>query len=683
MKTVSTACFLVVFLILAACTTAPVSTTVPTTVPATDTTAPPTETTAPTEIPTQPVSTATAAPTPLPYHWEQIYNGKAFPRDTVTAIVVDPTNAEVLYVGTGNSGVYKSSDGGKNWQPASAGLDNVEVAALVLDPQNPATLYVALAGAGVYKTTDGGQNWKSINGVLPFSTGSKLLIDPQNPQNLYYSEWEGLFASKDGGETWKRVYQDVIIDLALDPNTSDLYVTREEAGGAYRSGDGGQTWEKFAPPDFKKHPNAESRVWVGGDAGGTTVFITGGNAEGHHILYSTTDGGKTWLSYITVKWTSCNAMAFGPQAMHTAFCSFESGQIIQFNTADATWSYLPRAGENPIHSILFVPEKNLLLAGTSGLYALPYGGSKWATLNNGFGAPELEFLIFPNPGELFLKAINSRNDYSWLRQGQIYRSKDNGRSWAFYAWDNIAVDADGKTLYKSEAEKRFLRSRDAGITWAELPNPRPNEWAKLKIFPSPHQPGYLLAVHTSKGLPLYISTDWGSNWQAANRLMDCDNVRVLFDPSGSDLVYAVTDCRIIYSLNGGQEWPSCGMVNQAVASTASTLAIDPRDNQHLLLATVSGILVSKDGCQNWEFASAGLENYNINTIAFDPQDPNIVYAGTDSGAYISIDAGQRWPIWQPLNSGLPEPAVVYSIFVDDQSNVFAATPFGIYQLKKE
>jgi hypothetical protein len=70
----------------------------------------------------------------------------------------------------------------------------------------------------------------------------------------------------------------------------------------------------------------------------------------------------------------------------------------------------------------------------------------------------------------------------------------------------------------------------------------------------------------------------------------------------------------------------------------------------------------------------------MNSIAFDPNKPDTIYAGTDSGAYVSFDVGQTWG---QINDGLLGATVVYSIVVDNDSNVYAATPYGIFKLESK
>jgi photosystem II stability/assembly factor-like uncharacterized protein len=74
-----------------------------------------------------------------------------------------------------------------------------------------------------------------------------------------------------------------------------------------------------------------------------------------------------------------------------------------------------------------------------------------------------------------------------------------------------------------------------------------------------------------------------------------------------------------------------------------------------------------------------LDNVFVNTVAIDPNNSSIVYAGTDGGAYVSFDTGETW---NQINNGLLKSKVVYSIAVSDESNVYAATPYGVFKLEE-
>jgi hypothetical protein len=105
--------------------------------------------------------------------------------------------------------------------------------------------------------------------------------------------------------------------------------------------------------------------------------------------------------------------------------------------------------------------------------------------------------------------------------------------------------------------------------------------------------------------------------------------------------------------------------------------MDLGDSSRVYLATQGkGVLISTDGCQTWQ--PSDLSDLFVNTVVIDPNNPDILYAGTDGGSYISFDGGV---IWGQINDGLIGSNIVYSIVVDKDSNVYAATPYGVFKLE--
>ncbi|HZY30298.1 MAG TPA: hypothetical protein VFF86_01520, partial [Candidatus Methylomirabilis sp.] len=105
----------------------------------------------------------------------------------------------------------------------------------------------------------------------------------------------------------------------------------------------------------------------------------------------------------------------------------------------------------------------------------------------------------------------------------------------------------------------------------------------------------------------------------------------------------------------------------------------PRDDDRLYMPTrFDGVMVSEDGCESWQPSNEGMGSLFVNSIAIDLGNPDTLYAGTDDGAYVSFDSGETWG---EINDGLLGATVVYSIAIDPQGNVFAATPYGIFGLE--
>lgn len=218
--------------------------------------------------------------------WENI-SDKFFQTGAVGAIAVSDSHPDIIYVGTGEScfqsneshgdGIYKSIDGGQTWQ--NIGLKNTRhISKIRIHPNDPNTLYVAALGhtwgpnpeRGVYKSIDGGQNWERKLFISENAGAIDLVMDPNNASDLYASTYEllgmpwthksggpdsGLYKSSDDGDTWTNLNENPgfptgikgKIGVAISPAKPNRVwaLVEAEDGGLFRSDDSGATWNKL------------------------------------------------------------------------------------------------------------------------------------------------------------------------------------------------------------------------------------------------------------------------------------------------------------------------------------------------------------------------------------------------------------------------------------------------------
>ncbi len=170
--------------------------------------------------------------------WNPVF--EQFPSTAFGAVAVSPSNQQIVWAGTGEAnifrssqsgiGVYKSTDGGKSWQ--HMGLTGTyTIPRIVVHPSNPDVVYVAASGhewtfnpdRGIFKTTDGGKTWTKVLYVDEKTGAIDLIMDPSNPDTLYAATWQrirfkwndprnspdytgsGIHKTTDGGKTWKAI----------------------------------------------------------------------------------------------------------------------------------------------------------------------------------------------------------------------------------------------------------------------------------------------------------------------------------------------------------------------------------------------------------------------------------------------------------------------------------------------
>ena len=209
-------------------------------------------------------------------HWTVTNTG--MPETPVTHIVLDPASAvgsRTLYACGFGSGVYKSVDNGKTWALKIEGIGKKQPFAWRITRANDGTLYLIVArksergytgdaGDGaLYKSTDGAEHWVKMK--LPSGTNGPmgLALDPKDNRRMYLPAWGvqledgdtggGVFASSDGGETWKNIFDQSqhVYDVTVDPRNPNILYNCGFEVGAWRSIDRGGTWSRIRGFNFK------------------------------------------------------------------------------------------------------------------------------------------------------------------------------------------------------------------------------------------------------------------------------------------------------------------------------------------------------------------------------------------------------------------------------------------------
>ena len=621
----------------------------------------PTSTLTPTVIPTA-TETPLPAPTSVPLTWKRVWLGQEFPRDTVTAIAIDPKYPDVLYASMKYAGIYKSIDGGLSWQPSHHGLSNTQVTSLLIDFQNPQILYAGTMG-GIFKTEDSSENWSRIG------EGNYVLMDPQDRLHLYARDMDNIYETTDQGKSWQAVYSSEVAcpgrvySWAIHPtdgNTLFIVAGMDCDAGIYTSTDHGHTWTPlWLLQRTQSHLIEIAALSVGLDGQGNYYFHFGLLRSGPRFSALIHNDSGIWRTLLEFEppaaFDSTGSVYFDCDAL---LCKFDLDKNQRLRMGK------PEVGTPTVIAISPHDPNTIYVAG-KGISVTKDGGQTWSKRSNGLGGMLLSLETgVGTPPTLYLRQMEEMEAHHGpydVEPGQpLYISDDGGRTWELstktgYHLVKLSMNTWEPILYRIGTGSVWDNKGNAGY-WIWRSQDGGNSWSKVTV---PEGGGILTAqgglLYLYLGIYLgdgtapayhweYVSEDYGRKWKT---------LKPPKDPK-----------------------PCYGSTLQFV-DAYRPIAIDPGDGNHVFVIDDGKLLESHDSCETTE-PFATVPNTSMNSIAFDPNQADTLYAGTDSGAYVSFDGGQNWG---QINDGLLGATVVYSIVVDKDSNVYAATPYGIFKLE--
>jgi len=246
------------------------------------------------------------------------------------AVVGEPGNPMVSYIGAASGGVWKTEDGGFNWKPVFDKQDDSSIGAMAIAPSSPRQVWVGTGetflirpahavGNGVYKSSDAGKTWKKMGLEKTFRI-SRVIVHPTDTNIVYVASMghshgpqqeKGVYKTEDGGKTWQRVFfldeNTGCSDLSIDPSDPQtLYAAMWQleiktwnlnsggpSSGIYRSRDGGKTWQPLRNglESGPEHPVGKTSVDV---AYSNPKVVYALIEDKEPRLYRSEDHGDTW-----------------------------------------------------------------------------------------------------------------------------------------------------------------------------------------------------------------------------------------------------------------------------------------------------------------------------------------------------------------------------------------------------
>jgi photosystem II stability/assembly factor-like uncharacterized protein len=612
--------------------------------------------------------------------WNPVFD--AAPTQSIGAIAVAPSDPKIIYVASGEglmrpdlsvgNGIYRSEDSGLHWSHLA--LDDAQqIPDLAVDPKDANRLYAAVLGhpfgassqRGIFRSTDGGKNWTRVLYVNDDTGGSFVKIDPADPSVLYAGLWNvragpwednniyngtagGLYKSSDGGEHWRKLSHGLPenlsqIEVAVAPSKPGrLYATvattsegdyGSAAGlGIYRSDDGGESWTR-ATTD----PRPALRIG-GGDL--AIIKVDPSNAD---VLYSasivtmkSTDGGVHWISLRgSPGGDDYQNLWISPDDPQRIALVADQGGIITVN-GGATWS-----------SWLNQPTAQLYHVGVSNSFPyricsgqqesgsvciLSRGNDGRITYRDWHPVGVIEYgYAVPDPldADIVFGAGRSVVTKTHLSTGQVqditpiplkaFGVRTDRTEPLFFS------PLDAHRMYY--AANRLYETTDAGVSWravsADLSRETPGSPASVGTLKSAKADKQRGAIYAASPSPLrdgliWVGTDDGLVWVTHDDGGTWQNVT----PP------ALTPWSKVTQIEASH------FDSQVAYVSVSRFRID--DLKPYIYRT-------RDGGQTWNPITAGLsEDGPVNTVREDLVRRGLLFAGTEKGVWLSFDDGDHW-----------------------------------------
>ena len=561
--------------------------------------------------------------------WREIVQGLGDETEKLGRVAIAPSNARIMYLSTGTSGMYRSDDRGDSWTLRNNGLLSLAFSQIAISPRSPGVVLAGGTSRGMYRSTDGGRLWEPtgftgrVTAMTFLADGSRAVIGTAAGEVL---------VSDDDGATWV-----VVLDAARnepvtaitagpDRKSTETLLVAKGTGTLVRSTNGGSS---FLPARGKGLPAeaVQSLEFSPGFANDDTVWASARNTG----AYVSDDGGETFSARTIGLTKDPQADEVGVPMFRTVAVTpdqsamFLGGFDGMFRSTDDGdhWTPVETLADYIVGlavSPAFADDETVVVTSyVKGAFVSNDGGDRWRSANSG----------------LMVEMLAAGNEFAPLRRlHNVVFSPD-------YAQD--------ETIF-SASWVRLLKSTNRGRSWTEIDiGPRPT--------------GPLLRQFVLAPSPAFAS---------------------------DQVLYAATRQGEIFRSNAAGDsrtWVQVGLLDGRVRS----LVLSPNFpvDQVLYAGTVNGVFKSADGGASWtdsgvQLASdaRGLETDAAALLAISPGygTDGTVFAGTDSGLHVSRDFGGSWSevTTSPLsNSSQIEGVAVSPDYANDRTVLVSARRDGL------
>ena len=712
--------------------------------------------------------------------WSHIGPTNVSGRCTDIAVVTPKGKNYTIYVGTASGGVWKTVNEGTTWEPVFEKTASTSTGDIAVTPSNPDIVWVGTgeanifrssqAGVGIFKSTDAGKTWKHM-GLEDTYTIARIVIHPKNPDIVYVAasghEWtnnkeRGVYKTADGGKTWEKIlYIDEktgAIDLAMDPSDSNtLYATTWQrirlrwndprnfdgysGSGIYKTTDGGKTWT----PVNNGLPDPRYRGRIGIDIARSNPKVVYAFVDNYELarqitdqdraniygvpssgfikgaaLYRSEDGGESWnqVSGLTPeqktfleRHSGTYGWVFGqmrvdPNDENTIYIMGVPLSVSE--DGGKTFRSIGRNVHGDHHGLWIDPDNSGYMVNVNdGGLAISYDkGKTWRTFSQNL--PVCQFFNIAYDMDTPFRVYGSMQDHGSFR-GQVLRKKDRQGNVleGFQAVEferapggegsNHAIDPTNPNAVYSASFYGYLYRDDLSKGNESRKYVMPRQFPDEPRLRGQWLAPFIISPHSSNiiyhGLQyLFRSLDRGDTWERIspdltyNTQSEMGDVpfHTLFAISESPLKYGLVyvgtdDGKVHVTKDGGKTWqeimeglPFQKWVSRIVASAYDMGTVYMTQNGKRDDDFTPYVWKSTDFGKTWIDISGSIPLGPVNVIREDPFKKGILYVGTDNGVYDTTDDGKTWNV---LGDNLPS-CYVHDLIIHPRENIIVIATHG-------
>jgi photosystem II stability/assembly factor-like uncharacterized protein len=611
----------------------------------------------------------------------------------VNYIAFHPSNQNIFWVGSPSGGLWKTVNGGVSWTTLTDNLPTLGVSSILIDSTNLNVIYIGTGdrdagdapGLGVYKSTNGGQSFNASNSGMGTLTVGQMLMHPTNSNLILAATSGGIFRSTNAGSSWTLVSPnaDNFKDMQFKPNDPNVVYATETSGaaGLWRSTNAGQTWS----PVSNGLPGNGQRFAIGvTPADPNVVYILCSIGSEYGGLYLSTDAGLSFSTQSTspniLSWSeSPPSSGGGGQGWYDLPIAIDPNDedvvyvggvnIFKSSNAGVSWDcsahWVGSATAASVHAdhhwLAFSPLNGRLYdCNDGGVYYTSNGGSTWPEISDSLGISQIYKIgVSQNTHALVINGYQDNGTAIW--DNTSFRTERGGDG-----MECIIDPGTDNVMYASVYFGNIARSTNNGFSFGTFAGENINGITEGGAWVTPYivdqnDPEIMFIGYKNvwRTLDAYASTPTFTAISNSLAGSNSSNMRQLRQSKvNPNRLFALrSDNKLFRSDNALGSSPTWTDLTSNLPSGSTIVDVEtsPNNNNKLWIIRSNMVYQSTDGGSNWSNISGNLPAISKNCLVADPYTNGGLYVGTDAGVYYKDN---NLSSWVPFDDGLPTTAEI-------------------------